>query len=172
VNDNGKLINDQSPGHILAISGMTQEDLHRLMLPSGNNTIASAKWYFCPSELRSSSARIIEFRDFDEEGAFRKLSAMYECIHWFHNEDDKLIWKESKGNKDIIYQHLDSSKWKDYEAEKFTDIDDKVVLIAAKAGMGKSTLLTHLVAGTKQSNPSIWIVRVDLNNHKLFIQCQ
>lgn len=65
VNDNSKLINDQSPGHILAISDMLQEDLRRLVLPSGNNNIPTAKWPFCSSELTSGSSRIIKFRDID-----------------------------------------------------------------------------------------------------------
>jgi ankyrin repeat protein len=169
VKDNSKLINDQSPGYVLAISGLSWEDLQRLILSSGNNTISTAKWPFCSPDLTSSSCRIIEFRDFDREGAFQKLSAVYECIHWFHNKDGKLIWKASKGNKDVVYQHLDSSMWQNYEVEKFIDIDEKVVLIAAKPGMGKSTLLTHLAAGTKLSDPSIWIVRVDLNDHTNFL---
>jgi ankyrin repeat protein len=169
VNNNSKLVNDQSSGYVLAISGMSQEDLHRLILPSGNNTIPTAKWPFCPSELTSISSRIIEFRDFDREGAFQKLSAAFDCIHWFHNRDGQLIWKASRGNMDIVYQHLDSSILQNYKAENFTDIDDKVVLIAAKPGMGKSTLLTHLAAGTKQLDPSIWIVRVDLNDHTNFL---
>jgi ankyrin repeat protein len=169
VNDNSKLLNDQSPGYVLAISGMSQEDLQKLILPSGNNTIPTAKWPFCSSDLTSSSCRIIEFRDFDRERAFEILSDVYECIHWFHNIDGKLMWKASKGNKDVVYRHLDSSMWQNYKAEKFTDIDDKVVLIAAKPGMGKSTLLTHLAAGTKQSDPSRWTVRVDLNDHTNFL---
>jgi hypothetical protein len=63
---------------------------------------------------------------------------MYECIHWFHNRGGTLIWKASKGSKNIAYQHLDSSKGQNYEAETFTDIDDKVMLIIAEPGMGKS----------------------------------
>jgi putative ribosome biogenesis GTPase RsgA len=80
-----------------------------------------------------------------------------------------LIWKASKGSKNIVYQHLDFSKCQNYEAETFTDIDDKVVLIIAEPGMGKSTLLTNLAAETKQSDPSIWIVRVDLSDHTNFL---
>jgi ankyrin repeat protein len=168
VSDSSKLMNDESPGHVLAISGMSQEELCKL-LPSSDTTIPAAEWPFCSTELMPINYRILEFRDFERDGAFQKLSAMYECIHWFHNKDGKLIWKESKGNKDTVYRHLDSRKWQDYDAKNFTDIDDRVVLIAAKPGMGKTTLLTHLAAGTKELDPSIWIVRVDLNDHTNFL---
>ncbi|XP_022819004.1 uncharacterized protein LOC111351333 [Spodoptera litura] len=40
-----------------------------------------------------------------------------------------------------------------------------VVLLAAKPGMGKSTLLTHLSIKTKESNPKTWIARVNLLDH-------
>jgi putative ribosome biogenesis GTPase RsgA len=80
-----------------------------------------------------------------------------------------LIWKASKGSKNIVYQHLDSSKGQNYEAETFTDIDDKVMLIIAEPGMGKSILLTNLAAETKQLDPRIWIVRVHLSDHTDFL---
>jgi hypothetical protein len=35
--------------------------------------------------------------------------------------------------------------------------------------MGKSILLTNLAAETKQLDPRIWIVRVDLSNHTNFL---
>ncbi|XP_050559395.1 uncharacterized protein LOC118278840 [Spodoptera frugiperda] len=41
----------------------------------------------------------------------------------------------------------------------------KVVLLTAKPGMGKSTLLTHLSIKTKESNPATWIARVNLLDH-------
>jgi ankyrin repeat protein len=168
VTDISKVLDDKSPGHVLAISSMSREELCKF-LPSSDATIAVAEWPFYSTELTPSSNGIIEFRDFERDGAFQKLSALYECIHWFHNEDGKLIWKASKGNKDVVYRHLDSRKWQDYKAKNFCDIDDRVVLIAAKPGMGKTTLLTHLAAGTKELDPSMWIVRVDLNDHTNFL---
>ncbi|XP_050559367.1 uncharacterized protein LOC118278578 isoform X2 [Spodoptera frugiperda] len=41
----------------------------------------------------------------------------------------------------------------------------KVVLLTAKPGMGKSTLLTHLSIKTKECNPATWIARVNLLDH-------
>jgi adenylate kinase len=40
-----------------------------------------------------------------------------------------------------------------------------VTLISATAGMGKSTVLTHLSKEIKRKFPHKWVVRIDLNNH-------
>jgi Ni2+-binding GTPase involved in maturation of urease and hydrogenase len=37
--------------------------------------------------------------------------------------------------------------------------------IADKAGMGKTTVLTHLSMEIKQKFPNKWVVRIDLNDH-------
>ncbi|XP_022819037.1 uncharacterized protein LOC111351360 [Spodoptera litura] len=53
------------------------------------------------------------------------------------------------------------------ENVEFSNLNDlaNVVLLSAKPGMGKSTLLTHLSIKTKETNPKIWIVRVNLLDH-------
>ena len=39
------------------------------------------------------------------------------------------------------------------------------MLIADRAGMGKTTVLTHLSREIKEENPNHWVVRIDLNAH-------
>jgi len=41
----------------------------------------------------------------------------------------------------------------------------RMMLIADKAGMGKTTVLTHLSTEIKQMFPNKWVVRIDLNDH-------
>jgi hypothetical protein len=41
----------------------------------------------------------------------------------------------------------------------------RVMMISDKAGMGKSTVLTHLSKQIKQKIPAKWVVRFDLNDH-------
>ena len=48
----------------------------------------------------------------------------------------------------------------------------KVMLISDIAGMGKSTLLTHLSKQIKQKCPSLWVVRIDLNDHTDALEVQ
>jgi hypothetical protein len=40
-----------------------------------------------------------------------------------------------------------------------------MMLISDKAGMDKSTVLTHLSKQIKQKFPNKWVLRIDLNNH-------
>jgi Ni2+-binding GTPase involved in maturation of urease and hydrogenase len=39
------------------------------------------------------------------------------------------------------------------------------MLIADTAGMGKTTVLTHLSKKIKQKCPAYWLMRIDLNDH-------
>jgi len=44
------------------------------------------------------------------------------------------------------------------------------MLISDKAGMGKSTVLTHLSKQIKQKIPAKWVVRFDLNDHTVALK--
>ena len=62
------------------------------------------------------------------------------------------------------------SKNKDYSPKYFLDqLKQKksqfFMIISATAGMGKSTYMTHLSLKTKEQNPDIWVVRIDLKHH-------
>jgi len=48
----------------------------------------------------------------------------------------------------------------------------QVFLISDTAGMGKTTLLTHLSKQIKQKCPSLWVVRIDLNDHTHTLKAQ
>ena len=44
------------------------------------------------------------------------------------------------------------------------------MLISDKAGMGKSTVMTHLSKQMKQKIPAKWVVRFDLNDHTVALK--
>jgi hypothetical protein len=46
------------------------------------------------------------------------------------------------------------------------------MLISDKAGMGKSTVQTHLSKQIKQKIPAKWVVRFDLNDHTDALKAQ
>jgi predicted NACHT family NTPase len=48
----------------------------------------------------------------------------------------------------------------------------KVMLITDTAGMGKTTVLTHLSKQIKQKFPTHWVVRIDLNDHTDVLKSQ
>ncbi|KAG6462546.1 hypothetical protein O3G_MSEX013330 [Manduca sexta] len=62
-----------------------------------------------------------------------------------------------------IARYLDKEDSKVYyPVNSLDDIEEKVVIIIAKHGMGKSTLLTHIALESKKAAPSRWIVRINL----------
>ncbi|GJQ75354.1 hypothetical protein Trydic_g23533 [Trypoxylus dichotomus] len=57
-----------------------------------------------------------------------------------------------------------------FPPNKVTDLlkrvqQEKVLLISNRAGMGKTTILTHFSKKIKETDPSYWVIRLDLNNY-------
>lgn len=61
-----------------------------------------------------------------------------------------------------LQQLLSPQKYENVDS--VTDIPQRVVLLSAEPGMGKSALLTHLALGTKKAKPDMWVVRLNLSD--------
>lgn len=90
-------------------------------------------------------------------------------VHWFlsNNYHANIIWKQSHGSIETISKYVEKGSHKDFNSEVKTlkDIEEKVVLVSAGPGMGKSTLLSHLAINTKRLHPNIWILNLNLLDH-------
>ena len=91
-------------------------------------------------------------------------------VHWLEKDKSgELVWQQSQGNLKILREYVDAQKSHSYAP---SDLDrllqqakhKRIMLIADKAGMGKSIILTHLAKQIKQTFPSHWLVRIDLND--------
>lgn len=51
-----------------------------------------------------------------------------------------------------------------FSEEIIYDVEEKVVVIADSAGMGKSTVLTKLATTIKQKHPHLWVIKINLND--------
>ncbi|MBD0391954.1 ankyrin repeat domain-containing protein, partial [Wolbachia endosymbiont of Pentalonia nigronervosa] len=102
----------------------------------------------------------------DTGESFKELCYEYKkhSIHWLKNWGNDLIWQQSYGVLSKLRNFVDESQLsiQEYKPEKITDIKDRVVIISAEPGMGKSTVLTSLALKTKESNPSLWVIRINL----------
>ena len=94
-----------------------------------------------------------------------------ENVHWLQKDiSGEFIWQQSQGNLSALREYIDTHKHQSYSP---SDLDNllqeathhRVMLIADKAGIGKSTALTHLSKGIKQKFPAHWLVRIDLNDY-------
>jgi len=107
------------------------------------------------------------------EQEFKQLCQLHpnSNVHWL--EEDKsgnLVWQESQGSLETVRRYIDTESSHTYTAD---DLDllleqaqhQRVILISDTAGMGKSTVLTHLSKQIKQKFPTKWVVNIDLNDH-------
>jgi len=107
------------------------------------------------------------------EEEYKQLCQLYpnNSVYWLDEDNTgKLVWRQSHGSLETLRRYIDTDSSHRYTAD---DVDklleqaehQRVTLISDTAGMGKSTILTHLSKQIKQKFPAKWVVRIDLNDH-------
>ena len=92
-------------------------------------------------------------------------------VHWLQEDKSgKLLWQQTQGSLETLRRYIDTETSQTYTADDLDKLLEQakrqtVILISDTAGMGKSTVLTHLSKQIKQKFPAKWVVRVDLNDH-------
>ena len=107
------------------------------------------------------------------EDEYTKLSQLNpkSHVHWLQKEKSgKLLWQQSQGSLTTLRRYIDTDRSPTYTADDLDKLleqaqHQRVTLVSDTAGMGKSTVLTHLSKKIKQKFPTKWVVRIDLNDH-------
>jgi hypothetical protein len=107
------------------------------------------------------------------EQEFEKLCQMNpkSKVHWVEEDKSgKPLWKQSQGSMETLRKYIDteiSHTYTDDDLDKLLEQaqQQRVMLISDTAGMGKSTVLTHLSKQIIKKFPAKWVVRIDLNDH-------
>jgi hypothetical protein len=92
-------------------------------------------------------------------------------VHWLEkDESGKLLWQQSQGSLEKLREYIDTESSHIYTADDLDKLleqaqNQRVMLISDTAGMGKSTVLTHLSKQMKQNFSAKWVVRIDLKDH-------
>jgi hypothetical protein len=92
-------------------------------------------------------------------------------VHWLEQDKSgKLLWQQSQGSLGKLREYIDTDSPHTYTADDLVKLleqaqHQRVMLISDTAGMGKSTILTHLSQQIKQKLSAKWVVRIDLNDH-------
>jgi ankyrin repeat protein len=86
------------------------------------------------------------------------------------NPTKNIHWQQSQGSLAALREYIDTHHLHVYPPENLNQFlqqaqNKKVMLISDTAGMGKTTVLTHLSKQLKQQFPTHWVVRIDLNDH-------
>lgn len=127
------------------------------------------------SEEKPGSSR---FTTLGENAAedFNNLCNQYpnDNIHWLKRESNgDLIWQKSHGKTLSglrrymeIYEPEDkySTAIKIVDVKDVSKFDERIVVVAAEPGMGKTTALTRL--GIKETDNSKWLIRINLIEYK------
>jgi len=116
-----------------------------------------------------------EFPDLiaNTEQEFKQHCQLYpkSNVHWLEKDKSgKLVWQQSQGSLETVHRCIDTESSHSYTADDLDKLleqaqKQRVMLISDTAGMGKSTVLTHLSKQIKQKFPAKWVVRIDLNDH-------
>jgi len=99
-------------------------------------------------------------------------------VHWLKKDKSgELVWQQSRGNLKTLRKYVDAKKSHSYSPKDLDNLleqakQQRVMLIADKAGMGKTTILTHLSKRIKQKFPAHWLVRIDINDYTEFLEAQ
>ncbi|KAJ4448678.1 hypothetical protein ANN_00068 [Periplaneta americana] len=95
---------------------------------------------------------------------FEMATKVYNCVHWLHKEESGFVWRQSKGGVTNILRHL-IDETKSRSLRKAMQLSDKVKVLVAHPGMGKSTEIINLAQKFKRNDPACWVVTVVLNDH-------
>ncbi|XP_026330559.1 uncharacterized protein LOC113238052 [Hyposmocoma kahamanoa] len=88
-------------------------------------------------------------------------------VHWLVKEDNFYVWQESQGRLSEIRKWL-NMEWKvriNPCNAICEHVDNKIVIVNAVPGMGKSIVLSHLETNTKSLSPEYLCIRTSLVDH-------
>jgi hypothetical protein len=85
-------------------------------------------------------------------------------FYWLKKVKRNIILQRAYGHLFGIRQFLEKNYANEYQCKRISDFDEKILIISAEPGMGKSTLLTYMALQEKIKNPLVWIIRIDLVN--------
>lgn len=91
-------------------------------------------------------------------------------LHFLCWEENTLTWQQSFGNlgglRSYLYENIDEIKQDDLMDT------NRLSIIAADPGMGKTSITIQIPARIKEKHPNNWVIRVALKNNEPLIQRQ
>jgi len=116
-------------------------------------------------KIKPEEVRYIIVGNKNSESKFRELKKLCTNVHWIHVEENSFLWRESSCNIDIIRRYINETKCRKHDIESVIEMRDRIMLLVAEPGMGKSTFLSHMEHEIKKRNSAVWVLRINLNEH-------
>jgi len=99
-------------------------------------------------------------------------------VHWLENDKSGgLVWQQSQGDLETLRKYTEAHKSHSYALSDIEKLlqqakEKRVMVIADKARMGKTTVQTNLSKRVKQMYPAHWLVRIDLKDYTELLEAQ
>ncbi|XP_069670554.1 uncharacterized protein [Periplaneta americana] len=145
----------------LVVSGVSLQALRKIVLPTKVVEIFD--------ETKHSEEAVCRCFVIGGKEDFEKAKTVFERVHWLHKEQTGFIWKQSKGDVSYIKSHL-MDKTSIRSLQELMLLSDKVKLLVAHPGMGKSTEILTLAQEFKRREPACWVVTVALIEHTRYLK--
>jgi len=174
---------ESAVGNFVPLGALLEEKELKIADPVPNSNGYDERFYIGRT-LRHGKAikqEIFSDKDVKEENVylvstekeFKQLCQMNHNsnVHWLEKDKSgKVVWQQSQGSLVTLRRYIDTDSSHTYTADDLDKLleqaeHQRVILISDTAGMGKSTVLTHLSKQIKQKFPAKWVVRIDLNDH-------
>ncbi|XP_069670620.1 uncharacterized protein [Periplaneta americana] len=140
----------------LVVNGVSLQALRKIVLPTKVVEIFD--------ETKHSEECVCRCFVIRGKEDFEKAKNVFERVHWLHKEETGFIWKQSKGSIAYIKSHiLDETSIRSFQEVML--LSDKVKLLVAHPGMGKSTEIVNLAQEFKRREPACWVVTIFLIEH-------
>jgi len=121
------------------------------------------------------------------KSSFLKLCEIYNQapLHWLKVKDKKLLWKQTCGDIENLLNCIDAAETdiakeilkecmkngtSEVEEKSIRELGERILLVVAEPGMGKSSTTTQVAWNTKSADPKTWVVRINWNDHTRELQ--
>ncbi|XP_069675895.1 uncharacterized protein [Periplaneta americana] len=139
----------------MVVSGVTQQDLQQLVPPGKSVEIFDETKHNEASYCRHYVGSKMDFE---------MATRIYNSVHWLHKEETGFVWRQSKGGVTNVLRHL-TYETSNRSLREAMLLSDKVKVLVAHPGMGKSTEIINLAHEFKRNDPTCWVITVILNDH-------
>jgi len=184
--------NSDSYPDIFAVSGMEEEDLVE-RVPSDETVgkfilhMDSKTDNWIESYNKFNPSRFIILDSKNLRLCFSKLCERNsgKTLHWLKLKNQYFLWKESRGGIDSLINFVDPKRTYgdkriitefmkrgicEVKEESISNLSERIVLVVAEPGMGKSSTTTQVAWHTKERDPTSWVVRINWNDHTRKLQ--
>jgi len=97
------------------------------------------------------------------ESEYRELKELCRNAHWIHVEEGSFLRKDTNCNINVNCKYSNYKKCEKYNMKLVVEHNDRTMLLVAEPGMGKSTFLSYKAHEIKERKPSVWVLRINLN---------